>query len=105
VVRRIGAAAVMVVAVATMLAFASSGVQPVKRSPSAVTTAQHAVLVAASADPRRDPASLGLGLGLVAALVLALAAVLASDPVSNRRHPDRRRRWRARLVGAPPVLL
>ena len=97
-----GLSAIAVAALAITLQSARVPTSPTTNGRSAVVVAEHhAVMANAPARPRGDGlAGLGSALGFTAAIG-ALWLHLSGDGSRPGRH-DRRLRWRARMVGAPP---
>jgi len=69
-----------------------------------LSTSEHHVVAVAGTRGSQPKAIPGLGTGLSAAGVLAALWIVASSHRAGTARRDRRLRWWARLVGAPPLL-
>ena len=94
--------AIAVAALAITVQSARVPTSPATKGRSAVVVAEHhAVMANAPARPRADGlAGLGSALGFTA--VIGALWFRASGDGSRPSRADRRLRWRARMVGAPP---
>jgi len=68
-----------------------------------LATGDHHIVAVAGTRGSQPKAIPGLGTGLGAAGAVAALWIVVSSPGAGARRADRRLRWWARLVGAPPL--